>query len=129
MKAIRVHAYGGPDALQLQEVPDPKPKSGEALVKVDAAGVNYVDVYHRTGLYKTAAPPFIPGNEAAGTVTAVGDGVTDVRVGERVAYTGVPGAYAELAVAPAARLVKLPDGVTTKQGAAAMLQGMTAHYL
>jgi NADPH2:quinone reductase len=129
MKAIRVHAYGGPGVLHLEDVPEPKPKAGEALVRVEAAGVNYIDVYHRTGLYKTAAMPFTPGLEAGGTVTALGDGVTEVKVGDRVAYTGVPGAYAEMAVVPANRLVKLPDGVTTRQGAAAMLQGMTAHYL
>jgi NADPH2:quinone reductase len=129
MKAIRVHAYGGPDTLHLDEVPEPTPKAGEALVKIDAAGVNFIDVYHRTGLYKTAAPPFTPGLEAGGTVTAVGSGVSEVTVGDRVAYTGVPGAYAETAAVPANRLVKLPDGVTTRQGAAAMLQGMTAHYL
>jgi NADPH2:quinone reductase len=95
---------------------------------VEAAGVNYIDVYQRTGQYKVAVP-FTPGQEAAGVVTAVGSGVTEPRVGDRVAYTGVLGAYAELAVVPADRVVVLPDGVGTKQGAAAMLQGMTAHYL
>jgi NADPH2:quinone reductase len=129
MKAIRVHAHGGPGVLHLEDVPDPRPQAGEALVKIEAAGVNYIDVYHRTGLYKTAGPPFTPGLEAGGTVTAVADGVSEVKVGDRVAYTGVPGAYAEMAVVPANRLVKLPDGITTRQGAAAMLQGMTAHYL
>jgi NADPH2:quinone reductase len=129
MKAIRIHSLGGPEVLVLEEVPDPEPGEGQAVVRVEAAGLNYVDVYFRTGLYKTAALPFIPGQEAAGTVAAVGPGVTAVAVGDRVAYTGVPGTYAELAVAPAARLVKIPTGITTRQAAAAMLQGITAHYL
>jgi NADPH:quinone reductase len=129
MKAIRVHTPGGQEALRFEDVPEPKPKSGEAVVKVDAAGLNYIDVYFRTGAYKAASLPFIPGLEAGGTVTAVGEGVTEVTVGDRVAYTGVPGAYAQFAAVPAARLVTLPGGVTTRQGAAAMLQGMTAHYL
>jgi len=128
MKAIRIHAPGGPDAMRLDEVPQPAPKSGEALVKVDAAGLNYIDVYFRSGQYK-AEYPLTLGLEAGGTVTALGPNVTDVTVGDKVAYTGVPGAYAEYAVVPAARLVVLPGGVSTKQGAAAMLQGMTAHYL
>ncbi len=128
MKAIRIHQPGGPDALKLDEIPEPKPGAGEALVKIDAAGLNYIDVYLREGIYK-APLPFTLGLEASGTVAAVGAGVTEVKVGDRVAYTGVPGAYAEFAVAPAARLVVLPTGISTKQGAAAMLQGMTAHYL
>ncbi len=129
MKAIRVHSVGGPEVLKLEEVPDPQPGEGQAVVRVEAAGLNYVDVYFRTGLYKAPALPFIPGQEAAGTVAAVGPGVTKVAVGDRVAYTGVHGTYAGLAVAPAARLVKIPEGVTTHQAAAAMLQGITAHYL
>src|SRR5687767_15925676 len=128
MKAIRIHAAGGPDAMRLDEVPQPAPKAGEALVKVDAAGLNYIDVYFRSGQYK-AEYPLTLGLEAGGTVTAVGPGTTDVKVGDKVAYTGVPGAYAENAVVPAARLVVLPPGLTTKQGATMMLQGMTAHYL
>ena len=128
MKAIRVHAPGGPEAMKVDDVPTPTPKAGEALVKVDAAGLNYIDVYFRTGQYK-AELPLTLGLEAAGTVTAVGPGTTDVKVGDKVAYTGVPGAYAEYAVVPAARLVVLPAGLSTKQGAAMMLQGMTAHYL
>ena len=128
MKAIRIHAPGGPEAMRLEELPQPAPKAGEAVVKVDAAGLNYIDVYFRSGLYK-AEYPLTLGLEAGGTVTAVGPGVTEVRVGDKVAYTGVPGAYAEYATVPAARLVVLPAGVSTKQGAAAMLQGMTAHYL
>jgi NADPH2:quinone reductase len=109
-------------------MPEPTPKAGEAIVKVDAAGLNYIDVYQRSGLYKLEMPLTL-GLEAGGTVTAVGAGVTEVKVGDKVAYTGVPGAYAQYAAVPAARLVVLPQGVTTRQGAAAMLQGMTAHYL
>jgi NADPH2:quinone reductase len=129
MKAIRVHSLGGPEVLTWEDVPDPRPGEGQALVRVEATGLNYIDVYFRTGLYKAPSIPFIPGQEAAGTVAAVGPGVTEVAVGDRVAFAGVQGTYAELAVAPAARLVKLPDGVTARQAAAAMLQGMTAHYL
>jgi NADPH:quinone reductase len=128
MKAIRVHAAGGPEVMRLDEAPQPTPKAGEALVKIDAAGLNYIDVYFRSGQYK-AEYPLTLGLEAGGTVTAVGPGVSEVKVGDKVAYTGVPGAYAEYAAVPAARLVVLPAGVSTKQGAAAMLQGMTAHYL
>jgi NADPH:quinone reductase len=128
MKAIRIHAAGGPEVMRLDDVPEPTPKAGEALVKIDAAGLNYIDVYFRSGQYKAEYPHTL-GLEAGGTVTAVGSGVSDVKVGDKVAYTGVPAAYAEYAVAPAARLVVLPAGVSTKQGAAAMLQGMTAHYL
>lgn len=129
MKAIRIHNLGGPEGLTWEDAPDPQPKEGQALVRVEAAGVNFIDVYFRTGLYKGPDLPFTPGQEAAGTVAAVGPGVTTLSVGDRVAYTGVQGAYAELAAVPADRLVKLPDGVATRDGAAAMLQGMTAHYL
>ncbi|MBI2152947.1 MAG: quinone oxidoreductase [Candidatus Rokubacteria bacterium] len=128
MKAIRVKTVGGPDVLTLEDVPDPKPGPGEAVVKLEAAGLNYIDVYYRTGLYKTQLP-FTLGLEGGGVVTEVGPNVTEVKVGDRVAYTGVPGAYAQSAAVPAARLVKLPDGLDGKTGAAAMLQGMTAHYL
>ncbi len=128
MKAIRVHAPGGPEVLKLEDVPEPTPKPGEAIVKIDAAGLNFIDVYQRSGLYKLEMPLTL-GLEAGGTVTAIGPGVTDVKVGDKVAYTGVPDAYAEYAAVPAARLVVLPQGVSTKQGAAAMLQGLTAHYL
>jgi NADPH2:quinone reductase len=128
MKAIRVHQPGGLEALRLDELPEPRPQAGEALVAIEAAGLNYIDVYFRKGLYK-APLPLTLGLEGAGTVTAIGSGVEDVRIGDRVAYTSVPGAYAELAVVPASRLVVLPASITTKQGAAAMLQGMTAHYL
>jgi NADPH:quinone reductase len=128
MKAVRVHAAGGPEAMKFEDVPEPTPKAGEAIVKVDAAGLNYIDVYQRSGLYKLEMPLTL-GLEAGGTVTAVAPGVTEVKVGDKVAYTGVPGAYAQYAAVPAARLVVLPHGVSTRQGAAAMLQGMTAHYL
>jgi NADPH2:quinone reductase len=128
MKAVRVHAAGGPEALKFEDVPEPTPKAGEAIVKVDAAGLNFIDVYQRSGLYKLDMPLTL-GLEAGGTVTAVAQGVTEVKVGDKVAYTGVPGAYAQYAAVPAARLVVLPQGVGTRQGAAAMLQGMTAHYL
>jgi len=128
MKAVRVHTPGGPEAMVYEDVPEPTPKAGEAVVRIEAAGVNYIDVYFRSGAYK-ADSPFTLGMEGAGTVTAVGPGVTEVKVGDRVAYTGVRGSYAEYAAVPAERLVVLPEGVTTRQGAAAMLQGMTAHYL
>ena len=128
MKAIRVQSPGGPEALRYEDVPQPSPAAVQVLVKVEAVGVNYIDVYQRTGLYKVATP-FTLGQEAAGVVTAVGSGVTDPKVGDRVAYTSILGAYAEYAVVPADRVVVLPDGVTARQAAAAMLQGMTAHYL
>ncbi|HZF11484.1 MAG TPA: quinone oxidoreductase [Thermoanaerobaculia bacterium] len=128
MKAIRVHETGGPEVLRYEEIPDPTPAAGEAVVRVEAAGVNFIDVYHRIGLYKVA-PPFTLGQEGAGTVEAVGDGVTGVAPGDRVAWVGVQGSYAEKTRVPVAKLVRLPDGVTARQGAAAMLQGMTAHYL
>jgi len=128
MKAVRIHTPGGPEVLTYEDVPEPRPKAGEAVVKVDAAGLNYIDVYYRSGLYKAELPMTV-GMEAGGVVTAVGPNVTEVKVGDKVAYTGVPGAYAQYAAVPAQRLVTLPAGVSTKQGAAAMLQGMTAHYL
>jgi len=128
MKTIRVHAPGGPEALQFEETERPAPGPGQVLVKIEAAGVNFIDTYQRTGHYKVPLP-FIPGQEAAGIVAAVGPGVAEPRVGDRVAYATVLGAYAEYAVVPADRVVGLPDGVSAKQGAAAMLQGTTAHYL
>src|SRR2546422_378172 len=128
MKAVRIHAPGGPEVLKSEDVPEPQPKAGEAVVKVDAAGLNYIDVYYRSGHYKAELPMTL-GLEAGGTVTAVGPNVTEVRVGDKVAYTGVAGAYALYAAVPAQRLVVLPAGISTRQGAAAMLQGMTAHYL
>ena len=128
MKAIRIHTPGGPEALQYDDVAEPTPGAGQAVVKLAAAGVNFIDVYFRTGAYK-APLPLVLGLEGAGAVTAVGAGVTDVKVGDVVAWTGVPGSYAQMAAVPADRLVKLPSGVAPKDGAAAMLQGMTAHYL
>jgi NADPH2:quinone reductase len=128
MKAIRIKTVGGPEVLTLEDVPEPRPGPGEAVVKLEAAGLNYIDVYYRTGLYK-AQLPLTLGLEGGGVVTEVGPNVTEVKVGDRVAYTGVPGAYAQFAAVPGARLVKLPDGLDGKTGAAAMLQGMTAHYL
>jgi NADPH:quinone reductase len=128
MKAVRVHQPGGPEALRYEDVAEPAARRGHATVAIEAAGVNYIDVYFRKGLYKAELPMTL-GLEAAGRVTAVGDGVSEVRVGDAVAFTGVPGAYAETAAVPAQRLVVLPPGVTTRQAAAAMLQGMTAHYL
>ena len=128
MRAIRVHEYGGPEVLQLEEVTLPEPGGGEALVTVEAAGVNFIDVYHRTGLYPGALP-FTPGMEGAGVVEAVGPGVYEVEVGDRVAYAMERGSYAERAVVPAWKLVRLPESLDAEAGAAAMLQGMTAHYL
>lgn len=128
MKAVRVHAFGGSGVLRYEDVEIPSPGPGEALVKVAAAGLNFIDVYYRTGIYKTSFP-FTIGSEAAGTVDAVGPGVTEVAVGDRVAYCMVLGAYAEYAVVPAWRLVTLPDTVSFETAAAVSLQGMTAHYL
>jgi NADPH:quinone reductase len=128
MKAVRIQAPGGPEALQYDDVAEPTPGAGQAVVKLAAAGVNYIDVYFRTGAYK-APLPLIIGLEGAGTVSAVGQGVTDVKAGDTVAWTGVPGSYAQMTAVPADRLVKLPAGMAPKDGAAAMLQGMTAHYL
>jgi NADPH2:quinone reductase len=128
MKAIRVHTPGGPDVMKLEDVAEPTAGAGQVVVKLEAAGLNYIDVYFRTGTYK-AALPLTPGLEGAGTVTTVGPGVTDWKVGDRVAYTGIPGSYAQYNVCPADRLVKLPEGLSFRDGAAAMLQGLTAHYL
>jgi NADPH:quinone reductase len=128
MKAIRVHKYGGPEVLVVDEIPVPEPKAGEARVKLEAIGVNFIDIYQRTGLYPLQTP-FTLGSEAAGVVDAVGEGVTEVKKGDRVAYAMVPGAYAEYAIVPAWRLVPVPANVDAKSAAAIMLQGMTAHYL
>ena len=128
MKAIRVHEFGEPEVLKFEEVPIPTAGPGQALIKMQAIGLNYVEIYQRRGLYKGTLP-FTVGNEGAGVVEAVGPGVTEVRAGDRVAFTGIPGTYAEYVVAPADRLVKLPAGIDAKQGAAAILQGLTAHYL
>ena len=128
MKVICIHEHGGPEVLRYEEAPEPKPASDEAVVKIEASGINFIDIYLRTGLYKSELP-FIDGQEAAGVVTEVGSEVRDLKKGDRVAYTGALGAYAEYAAVPAAKLVKVPDGVDARTAAAGMLQGMTVHYL
>ena len=128
MKAIQVKQPGGPEAMELAELPVPQPKANEAVVKLAASGVNFIDVYFREGRYK-APMPFVLGQEGAGVVTAVGADATSVKAGEHVAWTGLLGSYAEYACVPADRLVSVPSRVTDQQAAAAMLQGMTAHYL
>lgn len=128
MKAIQVSQTGGPEVLALIDLPLPEPKPNEALVQIKAAGVNFIDVYFREGRYP-APLPFVVGQEAAGVVTALGSGVSNLRVGNRVAYSGALGSYAEYAAVPADRLVKIPDPLDFNHAAAAMLQGMTAHYL
>jgi NADPH2:quinone reductase len=128
MKAIRIHTLGGPEVLQYEEIALPEPKAGEARVKIEASGVNYIDTYQRSGIYKLPLP-FVLGQEAAGIVDAVGADVTDVKPGDRVAYASAMGAYAEYAIVPAWRLVPVPPGVSAQQAAAVMVQGMTAHYL
>jgi NADPH2:quinone reductase len=128
MKAIQVKQTGGPEVLELAELPIPEPKANEAVVKLAASGVNFIDVYQREGRYKVPLP-FVPGQEGAGVVTAVGAEVKSVKKGDRVAWAGPLGSYAEYAALPADRLVSVPAGVSDQQAAAAMLQGMTAHYL
>ena len=129
-KAIVMQAIGGPEVLQWVDVDLGPPGSGEALVRHEAVGLNYIDVYHRTGLYPLPAMPATPGMEGAGIVEAVGDGVSEVAVGDRVAYAGLPpGAYAQSRHIPAERLIRLPQDLSTQQSAAIMLQGMTARYL
>jgi NADPH2:quinone reductase len=128
MKAILISQTGGAEVLQYTDIDAPKPNPNEAVVKVAAAGVNFIDVYFREGRYP-AKPPFVPGQEGAGTITEVGTEVRDLKPGDRVAYTGVMGSYAEYAAVPADRLVKVPGHMSDQQAAAAMLQGMTAHYL
>jgi NADPH2:quinone reductase len=131
MKAIRIVATGGPEVLQYVDIPDlGTPGPGKALVRLKASGVNFMDVGHRRGTYPMPSPlPFIPGAEGAGVVEAVGEGVSAVKAGDRVAFTGVPGAYAEAVLADAERLIHLPEGISFEQGAAFPLQGITAHYL
>jgi NADPH2:quinone reductase len=128
MKAILVRETGGPEVLKYEDVPEPSPKPGEALVTVNAAGLNFIDTYQRAGVYKVPLP-FVLGQEGAGIVSALGSDVEKLKVGDKVAWTGILGSYAERIVVPAERLVALPAGLDTKQGAAMMLQGMTAHYL
>ena len=128
MQAIQVSKVGGPEVLTLTELPVPTPKPNEAVVQIKASGVNFIDVYFREGRYP-APLPFVDGQEAAGVVTEIGSEVSSVKPGDRVAYTSSLGSYAEYAAVPANRLVKIPDGLDFEQAAAAMLQGMTAHYL
>jgi NADPH2:quinone reductase len=128
MKAIQIAAYGGPEVLACVDAAVPQPKAGEALVRIGAIGVNFIDVYHRTGRYPGNLP-FTPGMEAAGVVEAVGPDVTDLTPGDRVAYAQTLGGYAQYAVVPVAKLVPVPNGVDDQQAAALLLQGMTAHYL
>ncbi len=128
MKAVCFHQCGGPEVLTYEEVPTPTPEPGEVVVEIKAIGLNYIDTYHREGLYPVDLP-CIPGMEAAGVVARVGEGVEGVQVGDRVAYAGVMGSYAAEAAVPADRLVPLPDSASFQEGAAALLQGMTAHYL
>lgn len=128
MKAIRVHQTGGPEVMRLEAVPDPVPGRGDVVVRLEAIGVNVLEVFQRNGDVPTP-PPFTPGSEAAGTVVAVGDGATTLRVGDRVTSQAFRGSYAQLAVAPADRVVRLPDAVDVKAGAAVLARGITAHYL
>ena len=128
MRAVVVEQFGGPESLTLVDLPKPVPGPGEVVVQVAVSGVNFIDVYFRTGLYKVP-PPVAIGSEAAGVVDAVGDGVTDVAPGDRVAYAMARGSYAEFAKVPAVQVVKIPAGVSFEQAAAVLLQGMTAHYL
>lgn len=128
MKAIRVRELGGPEVLRIETVDDPIPGPGEVLVRVEAVGLNFIEVYNRTGFYKSALP-FTPGEEGAGTVAAVGPGVSSVSVGDRVVSFNLRGSYAELAVVPAERVITVPDDIGTDVAAAVMLQGLTAHYL
>jgi len=128
MKAIQVQKHGGPEVLTLADLPVPKPKSNEVVVKISAAGINFVDVYFREGRYP-APLPFVDGQEAAGIVSEVGSEVKSWKPGDRVAYSSILGSYAEYAAVPADRLVRIPETITFEQAAAAMLQGMTAHYL
>ena len=128
MKAIMVHEFGGPEVLRHEEVPTPEPGAGEVRVKVEAIGVNFIDTYHRGGLYKNPLPVAL-GQEGAGRIVALGDGVGDFAVGERVAWKDQFGSYGEEVVVPVAKLVPVPDGVSSEDAAATMLQGMTAHYL
>jgi len=128
MRAIEIRTTGGPEVMEVVELPTPKPGAGQVLVKIEASGVNFIDTYLREGRYP-AELPFIPGQEAAGTVVGLGGGVSGFAVGDRVAWNGTRGTYAEFACAPAVDLLKIPDGISFQQGAAVLLQGLTAHYL
>ncbi len=128
MKAIRVHAAGGPEALRYEEVPDPAAGPGEAVVRLEAIGVNFIDIYQRMGVYRRPLP-FTLGQEGAGVVVRLGPEAGDVTLGDRVVFTSVQGAYAEQIAVPASRLIRLPAGIDAQTGGAVMLQGLTAHYL
>jgi NADPH2:quinone reductase len=128
MKAIQIQQTGGPEVLQVVELPIPVPGPGQVLIRVESVGMNFIEIYFRKGQYK-ATLPLVPGSEAAGTVEEVGPGVTGFNTGDAVASTAVLGSYAEYALVPAAQLVKVPEGLTPEQAAASLLQGMTAHYL
>jgi NADPH2:quinone reductase len=128
-RVIRVHAFGGPEVLTVEDADPGRPAKGEAQIRQTAIGLNFIDVYHRTGLYPQASFPFTPGMEGAGVVEAVGDGVNDLKAGDRVAYAGTLGGYAEARLIAADRLVKLPNGIDDRTAAAMMLQGMTVEYL
>src|SRR5262245_26268614 len=129
MRAVRIYKHGGPEVMTLEETPVPQPGPDEALVEIRVSGVNFVDTYFRAGLYKPQSLPFTPGSEGSGVVAAVGPNVDEVRLGDRVAYASALGSYAEYAVVPAWKLAPLPAQLDFHAGAAAMLQGMTAHYL
>ena len=128
MRAIQIQSNGGPEVLTLSTLPDPEPRAGEALIRIEVSGVNFIDTYFREGRYP-ATLPYTLGQEAAGTILSVAPDVQGFTPGDRVAWCGVPGTYATLAVAPVSQLIKIPDAITTRQAAAALLQGMTAHYL
>src|SRR4051794_7573756 len=128
MNAIQIQTTGGPEVLQVVDLPIPVPGPGQVLIRVEAVGVNFIEIYFRKGQYK-ATMPLVPGSEAAGTIEELGSGVTGFKPGDLVASVGVLGSYAEYALVPAAQIVKVPDGLSPEQAAAAMLQGMTAHYL
>ena len=128
MQAVQIHSNGGPEVLTLVTLPDPEPGAGEALIQIEASGINFIDTYFREGRY-AATLPYTLGQEAAGTIVSVAPDVQGFAPGERVAWCGVPGTYASMAVAPVRQLIKIPDAITIEQAAAAMLQGMTAHYL
>ena len=128
MKAVRFHEYGGPEVLRYEDIPEPEPGPGEAVLRLGASGVNFIDTYQRTGAYNVALP-HVAGQEGAGEVVAIGEGVTSIAVGEHAGYTGTGASYAEYVKVSADRLVKLPEGVDDTTGAAVLLQGMTAHYL
>ncbi len=127
-KAVRYHKQGGPEVLQVDDIQVGDPGQGQVRIRHTAIGVNFVDTYQRSGLYPMQVPQ-VAGNEAAGVVDAVGAGVTDLKAGDHVAYTGLPGSYCEIRIVPADRMVKLPQGISDEQAASMMLKGLTVHYL